>query len=162
MKSNLFDMLIDLIGNFLKNEIVNPDIETLMNSLSDAGVDQATIHRMFDKLVDEEEPAQQVVEPVLLAAPKEHSARHFSLQEKQKIASDAREYLFQIKQNGFIDAKQREMIIEYAMDVDVSVVDLHVMKAIAVAVVIKHSEVREAVWMEFLLYPERYRAAIHH
>ena len=151
MKMNIFEVLMDLIDNFIKNESVSSDMDAILDRLSEMGMNQATIDEILDKL-----------EPIYLVAPKANSHRYFSAEETEKISSEALTYLVFIEQCGLIDTEQREIILLYALDADVPEIDINHIKFITTMVVTQHLDGRDAAWVEFLLHPERYRQPVLH
>lgn len=138
LKENLLDVLLYLFENYMDSEtgFLREEGE-LSAELLQAGFDQQDIKKAVNWL-DELQ--------VALGAYKRSkklgtdTIRIFSGEECLKISNEARGYVLYLERIGFIDAKSRELIIDRAMTLDGSVVDVMEIKWISLTVLLTQPE----------------------
>ena len=139
MKENVLDVLIYLFENYMFDEDeFEPDQETLVLELSQAGFDQAMIDRAFDwlenlaTLCDRESDA---VLPVTQGA-----IRHYSTEECEQLGVEARGLLHSLEQCGVLDSISREMVIDQLMALGVDNIEIDHLKWVVLMVLSNYSD----------------------
>ena len=127
MKENVLDVLIYLFENYMFDvDEFEPDQETLVLELSQAGFDHAMIDQAFywlenlAILCDSQPPG-----------PQEHNQdaiRHYTSEEQSQINAEAQGLLLKLQQCGVLNHTSREMVINQLMALGVESIELEHVK----------------------------------
>lgn len=110
MKENILDVLIYLFENYMfESGEFEPDQETLVTELSQAGFDHSMIDRAFEWLENLAELTEDRNSG--LAADTRGAIRHYTADELELISVEARGLLLKLEQCGVLDSIAREMVI---------------------------------------------------
>ncbi|MBK6435083.1 MAG: DUF494 domain-containing protein [Rhodanobacteraceae bacterium] len=145
MKESVLSVLVYLFRNyFLGEPDTVHDRDSLQSELIDAGFDALHIGKAFDwlaELQDDSHGAANIArsQPVRIYAP----------EELDLLDADCRGFLMALEQRGVLDAEARERVIERALALEQSPVDLNDLKWV-VLLVLYNTPNREAgyAWME--------------
>lgn len=145
MKESVLSVLVYLFRNyFLGEPDTIHDRDSLQSELIDAGFDALHIGKAFDwlaELQDDSHSAANIArsQPVRIYAP----------EELDLLDAECRGFLMALEQRGVLDAEARERVIERALALEQSPVDLNDLKWV-VLLVLYNTPNREAgyAWME--------------
>lgn len=145
MKESVLSVLVYLFRNyFLGEPDAVHDRDSLQSELIDAGFDAMQIGKAFDwlaELQDEAQPSPQLLsnQPIRIYAP----------EEIDQLDAECRGFLMTLESRGVLDADARERVIERALALEQSPVDLADIKWV-VLLVLYNTPDREAgyAWME--------------
>ncbi|HWT16346.1 MAG TPA: DUF494 domain-containing protein [Patescibacteria group bacterium] len=145
MKESVLSVLVYLFRNyFLGEPDTVHDRDSLQTELIDAGFDALHIGKAFDWLADlqDDTPSAQNLAP-------RQPIRVYAPEELDLLDADCRGFLMALEQRGVLDAEARERVIERALALEQSPVDLHDLKWV-VLLVLYNTPDREAgyAWME--------------
>ena len=114
MKENILDVLIYLFENYMFDSgEFEPDHETLITELSQAGFDKTMIDQAFEWL--ENLAVLTETEVIELANGVPGAIRHYLPNEMEAIDVEARGLILKLEQCGVLDRVSREMIITQLM-----------------------------------------------
>jgi Smg protein len=128
MKENVLDILIYLFEHYmLENPDKEPDEESIMIELIQAGFNHMTIDSAFDWLENlaimcDEHDADASTEI------SENSMRHYHGNEIEKLSLETRSLLLSMEQCGVLSPIAREMVIDRLMALDIDDIELHHVK----------------------------------
>nr|MBP6079532.1 DUF494 domain-containing protein [Xanthomonadales bacterium] len=145
MKESVLSVLVYLFQHyFLGEPDTVHDRDSLQSELIDAGFDALHVGKAFDWLADLQDDTGSA--PRL--APSQ-PLRVFASEEMDLLDADCRGFLLALEQRGVLDADARERVIERALALEQSPVDLHDLKWV-VLLVLYNTPDREAgyAWME--------------
>ncbi len=145
MKESVLSVLVYLFRNyFLGEPDTVHDRDSLQSELIDAGFDALHIGKAFDWLAD-----LQCETPAACNLASGQPLRIYAPEELDLLDADCRGFLLLLEQRGVLDADARERVIERAMALEQSPVDLHDLKWV-VLLVLYNTPDREAsyAWME--------------
>ncbi len=145
MKESVLSVLVYLFQNyFLGEPEAVHDRDSLQSELIDAGFDALHVGKAFDWLADLQEQAA----PAPRFAPVQ-PLRVFASEEMELLDGECRGFLLALEQRGVLDAEARERVIERALALEQTPVDLHDLKWV-VLLVLYNTPDREAgyAWME--------------
>lgn len=145
MKESVLSVLVYLFRNyFLGEPDTVHDRDSLQTELIDAGFDALHVGKAFDWLADLQDEALNLAR-WLPAQP----LRVYAPEELDLLDADCRGFLLALEQRGVLDAESRERVIERALALEQSPVDLHDLKWV-VLLVLYNTPDREAgyAWME--------------
>lgn len=153
MKENVLDILIYLFENYmLENSDQEPDEETIMVELIQAGFNHMTIDHAFDWLENlaimcEEHDANG--ESISDA----YAMRHYHPEETDKLNLEARGLLLSLEQCGVLSPASREMVIDRLMALEADDIDLHHVKWVILMVLSNCTESPPSMadWTEALI-----------
>lgn len=156
MKENVLDILIYLFEHYmLENPEQEPDEESIMIELIQAGFNHMTIDHAFDWLENlaimcEEHDAGS---GKLIG---EYAMRHYHPNEIDKLGIEARGLLLSLEQCGILTPASREMVIDRLMALEVDDIDLHHVKWVILMVLTNCTDSDPAVaeWTEALILDE--------
>ena len=145
MKESVLSVLVYLFQHyFLGEPDTVHDRDSLQSELIDAGFDALHVGKAFDWLADLQDdtgsaPNRAPSQPLRVFAP----------EELDLLDADCRGFLLLLEQRGVLDADARERVIERALALEQSPVDLHDLKWV-VLLVLYNTPDREAgyAWME--------------
>jgi Smg protein len=138
MKENVLDVLIYLFENYMfDNEDYEPDQETLVLELSQAGFDQAMIDRAFDWL---ENLATLCENNAAIPSVNQGAIRHYSAEELGQLGVEARGLLLSLEQCGVLDAVSREMVVDQLMALGVESIELEHLKWVILMVLSNYAD----------------------
>ncbi len=133
MNENVIDVLIYLYENYLDNpEDAAPDHILLQEELMQAGFPNPEIQKAFQWL--DELTEQQIVQREQARAT--HSFRVYTEDEQRRLDSDAQGLLLFLEQNGILDARSRELVLDRAMALDTDALSVEDLKWIVLLVLI--------------------------
>ncbi|MBK8284100.1 MAG: DUF494 domain-containing protein [Ahniella sp.] len=143
MKENVLDVLVYLFENyfFCAPEHTTFDRDSVQGELIEAGFHSVCIGKAWDWLAE-----LQTAQP---AAPSvERSLRIYAPIEQEHLDVAARGFLLRLEQHGMLDAKTREHVLERALALEHTPVDLDDLKWV-VLMVLYNQPGREAefAWM---------------
>ncbi len=153
MKENVLDILIYLFEHYmLENPDQDPDEESIMVELVQAGFNHMTIDHAFDWLenlaimCDEHDANMD-------DAIGEHAMRHYHPSEMDQLDLEARGLLLSLEQCGVLSAGAREMVIDRLMARNVDEIDLHHVKWVILMVLTNCTDSHPAMseWTEALI-----------
>jgi Smg protein len=153
MKENVLDILIYLFENYmLEYQDQEPDEESIMVELIQAGFNHMTIDHAFDWLenlaimCDEHEAGNAE----LIG---EYAMRHYHPDEIDKLNLDARGLLLSLEQCGVLNPGSREMVIDRLMALEVDDIDIHHVKWVILMVLTNCTDTHTAMadWTEALI-----------
>ncbi len=138
MKENVLDVLIYLFENYMfDHEEFEPDQETLILELKQAGFDPSMISSAFDwmenlaTLCEHDEPSTNT----------NHGAiRHYSASELEQLNVEARSLLLKLEQCGVLNAISREMIIDQLMALGVDNIEIDHLKWVILMVLSNYTD----------------------
>jgi Smg protein len=139
MKENILDVLIYLFENYMfDNDEYEPDQETLIIELSQAGFDQAMIDRAFEWLenlaiLSDNNIAGQ-------SGISQGSIRHYTDDELEQIGVEARGLLLKLEQCGVLDTLSREMVITQLMALGADTIELEHVKWVILMVLSNYTD----------------------
>ncbi|MBK6726845.1 MAG: DUF494 domain-containing protein [Xanthomonadales bacterium] len=145
MKESVLSVLVYLFRNyFLGEPDTVHDRASLQAELIEAGFDALHVGKAFDWLADLQD--EQPSAPDLA---RQQPLRVYAPEELDLLDTDCRGFLMALEQRGVLDADARERVIERALALEQSPVDLHDLKWV-VLLVLYNTPDREAgyAWME--------------
>lgn len=153
MKENVLDILIYLFEHYmLENSEQEPDEESIMIELIQAGFNHMTIDHAFEWLENlaimcEEHDAGN---GKLIG---EYAMRHYHADEADRLSVEVRGLLLSLEQCGVLTAASREMVIDRLMALEVDDIDLHHVKWVILMVLTNCTDSHPAVadWTEALI-----------
>lgn len=153
MKENVLDVLMYLFENYMdEGPEFNPDQESLMAELAQAGFPATEINKAFTWLEGLASLREQGV-PATGGAMQ--SMRFYSRDEAEKISLEARGFLMFLEQNGVLDATTRELVIDRIMALEAEEIDLEQLKWVILMVLFNQPGQEQAyAWMEDLVFNE--------
>ena len=123
MKESVLDVLIYLFENYMfDDDGYEPDQETLMLELSQAGFEHGMIDQAFDWLENLANLCEQHPEDLPESAG--GTIRHYTAQECEHLNLEARGLLLSLEQCGVLNAVSREMVIDQLMALGVEQVEI--------------------------------------
>lgn len=153
MKENVLDILIYLFEHYmLENPDQEPDEESIMVELIQAGFNHMTIDHAFDWLenlaimCDEHDAGRGE----LIG---EHAMRHYHPEEVDKLSIEVRGLLLSLEQSGVLSAGSREMVIDRLMALEADDIDIHHVKWVILMVLTNCTDAHPATadWTEALI-----------
>lgn len=133
MKENILDVLIYLFENYMFDSgELEPDQETLITELNQAGFDHLTIDQAFDwleNLAALTEENSEADNPGI-----QGSIRHYTDKEQELISVEARGLLLKLEQCGVLDSISREMVITQVTALGADALDLDHVKWVVLMV----------------------------
>lgn len=156
MKENVLDILIYLFEHYmLENPDQEPDEESIMVELIQAGFNHMTIDHAFEWLENlaimcEEHDAGK---SRLIG---EHAMRHYHGEETDRLSIEVRGLLLSLEQCGVLTPAAREMVIDRLMALEADDIDLHHVKWVILMVLTNCTDSHPAVtdWTEALILDE--------
>jgi len=153
MKENVLDILIYLFEHYmLEGSDQEPDEESIMVELIQAGFNHMTIDHAFDWLENLaimcDEHDANASEPI-----SENAMRHYHPSEIEQLDLQARGLLLSLEQCGVLSASAREMVIDRLMALDVDDIDLHHVKWVILMVLTNCTDSHPAMadWTEAMI-----------
>ncbi len=133
MKETVFDVLMYLFENYMdEGPESNPDQKQLALELSEAGFRRGEIRKAF-RWLDGLTAQRRYAEGQTSRG--EHGAlRHYTVLELRKLDAACRGFVLTMEQNGALDARTRELVIERAMALDLEEISLEQLKWVALMV----------------------------
>ena len=126
MKENVLDVLIYLFENYMFEDEFEPDQETLIVELSQAGFEHTMIDQAFDWL---ENLAQMCEQNAFGTDTVGRGAiRHYSAEEQEQLTVEAQGLLISLEQCGVLDPVSREMVIDQLMALGVESIEIDHLK----------------------------------
>ena len=123
MKESVLDVLIYLFENYMfDDDGYEPDQETLMLELSQAGFEHGMIDQAFDWLENLAALCEQ--HPEELPESAGGTIRHYTVEECEHLNLEARGLLLSLEQCGVLNAVSREMVIDQLMALGVEQVEI--------------------------------------
>jgi Smg protein len=154
MKENVFDVLMYLFENYYMDDDgpISPDRESVQQELSKAGFPSREIDRAFlwiEGLANgDSTPAAQA----------EHSIRHFSSKEMDRLDIECRGFILFLEQMGILNPDSRELAIDRAMALESDDFDLDQMKWVILMVLFNQpGEEAAYAWVEDLVFDDSAR-----
>ena len=139
MKENILDVLIYLFENYMfDNDEFEPDQETLIIELGQAGFDQAMIDRAFEWL----ENLAILSDNNVAGQPgiSQGSIRLYTDDELEQIGVEARGLLLKLEQCGVLDTLSREMVITQLMALGADTIELEHVKWVILMVLSNYTD----------------------
>ncbi len=139
MKENVLDVLIYLFENYMFDEEENePDQETLVIELRQAGFDHNMIDHAFDWLENLAVMCEELPEQMPTAPPT--AIRRYSPEEQEYLGVEAHGLIFSLEQVGVLDHNSREMVIDQLMALGVDEIDMDHLKWVILMVLSNYSD----------------------
>ncbi len=133
MKENILDVLIYLFENYMFDSgELEPDQETLVTELNQAGFDRSTIDQAFNWLENLAALTEESGESEHRSVP--GAIRHYRDEEQEFISVEARGLLLKLEQCGILDAISREMVITQMTALGSDAIDLDHVKWVVLMV----------------------------
>jgi Smg protein len=152
MKESVFDVLMYLFENYMSDEAaaeMDQDREALKSELLRAGFHDREIGKALDWL-----EGLSALQHASLSPPVKQAAsmRIYSAQELERLDLDSRGFLLFLEQMGVLDHTTREMVVDRAMALEGTEMDLDQLKWV-ILMVLFNQPGREAAfaWMEDLV-----------
>ena len=139
MKESVLDVLIYLFENYMfEDDGYEPDQETLMIELSQAGFEYGMIDQAFDWLESlamlcELHPEEV---PVISGG----AIRHYTEEECEHLNLEARGLLLSLEQCGVLNSVSREMVIDQLMALGVEQVEIDHIKWVILMVLSNYTD----------------------
>ena len=158
MKEETFELVIELLEAIHQdNQLIDEDQLDLIQALEDAGVPQIELDRTVAWLnefnrVDMQRTVNQ---------PSANSVRVFSAEERQKITSEARQWIIQLENLGIINTILREQVIERVMACDFDEVSVTHTQWIAYLVLAHHGN-EQSAWLTDIIMPSHHESVTAH
>ncbi len=139
MKENVLDVLIYLFENYMfDEEEQEPDQETLITELSQAGFDHHMIENAFTWLENLAEMCEQTPEQIIDSQPS--AIRHYTDEEKENLNTEARGLIMNLEQVGVLNSRSREMVIDRLMALGIDEIDMDHLKWVILMVLSNYSD----------------------
>ena len=139
MKENVLDVLIYLFENYMfDDDGYEPDQETLMIELSQAGFEHGMIDQAFEWLENLATLCEQ--HPEELPALATTSIRHYTTEECEHLNLEARGLLLSLEQCGVLNTISREMVIDQLMALGVEQVEIDHIKWVILMVLSNYTD----------------------
>ena len=139
MKENVLDVLIYLFENYMfDNDEFEPDQETLVVELSQAGFEQAMIDSAFDWLENLAVMCESGETPVNTEGT--GAVRHYLDYELEQIGVEARGLIFTLEQCGVLNPVSREMVIDQLMALGAQNIELEHVKWVILMVLSNYTD----------------------
>ncbi|MBL0030017.1 MAG: DUF494 domain-containing protein [Rhodanobacteraceae bacterium] len=145
MKESVLSVLVYLFRNyFLGEPDTVHDRDSLQSELIDAGFDALHVGKAFDWLAELQDDTHTAANVA-----RSQPVRVYAAEELDLLDAECRGFLMALEQRGVLDAEARERVIERALALEQSPVDLHDLKWV-VLLVLYNTPDREAgyAWME--------------
>ena len=126
MKENVLDVLIYLFENYMFEDEFEPDQETLIVELSQAGFEHTMIDQAFDWLENLAQMCEQNAFGTDIVG--RGAIRHYSPEEQEQLTVEAQGLLISLEQCGVLDPVSREMVIDQLMALGVDSIEIDHMK----------------------------------
>lgn len=141
MKETVFDVLMYLFENYMdEGPEFHPDQKQLALELTEAGFRRGEIRKAFRWLdglsAQRRNGANQAVRG------DSGAMRHYTVLEARKLDASCRGFILTMEQNGALDARTRELVIERAMALDLDEITLEQLKWV-VLMVLNHQPGQE-------------------
>lgn len=138
MKENVLDVLIYLFENYMFDyDEYEPNQETLVLELSQAGFDQNMIDRAFDWLENLAVLCENNAGPNAI---NQGAIRHYSSEEISQLGVEARGLILTLEQCGVLDSVSREMVIDQLMALGVDSIDIEHLKWVILMVLSNYTD----------------------
>ena len=132
MKETVFDVLMYLFENYMdERPAFHPDQKTLARELTEAGFRRGEIKKAFRWLDDLSSQHRGPRQPLRADS---GAVRHYTPLEARKLDSQCRGFLLTMEQNGALDARTREFVIERAIALDLEQISLEQLKWVVLMV----------------------------
>lgn len=153
MKENVLDVLMYLFENYMDDDVENqPDQDSITEELREAGFPAREIDKALmwleglSNLQETDEPQQSIANK---------SVRIFSEQEKQKFNLECIGFLLFLDNIGAFSRNIREMIIDRAMALETTEIDLEQLKWVMLLVLFNQPGQEAAyTWIEDVIFEE--------
>jgi Smg protein len=120
----MFEVLVYMFENYIDSQF-RPDPQTLSKELCAAGFDEQDIDGAFDWFTQLEVSANQ---PLQLVTPQDISTRIFTDGELKKITGESIGFILFLVQANILNAPQRELVFELAMDLPLPSITIEEMR----------------------------------
>jgi Smg protein len=158
MKEETFNLVIELLEAIHQDsQFIDEDQLDIIQALEDAGVPQMELDRTVEWLSEFSRTNMQRT----VNQPSTHSVRVFSAQERQKITSQARQWIIQLENLGIINTILREQIIERVMACDFDEVSVTHTQWIAY-LVLAHYGNEQSAWLTDIIMPSHHESVTAH
>ncbi len=158
MKENALDVLMYLFKNYIDGELEYvPDRESLHVELQEAGFEHTEINSAFNWLdgLANGEPLSD------LRSPKTGSIRLYNATEMSLLDTECRGFLIYLENAGILSAEVREIIIDRALALDDTEIDIEKLKWVTIMVLFNQPEQSNHYnWLEDLVF-DRTRHTLH-
>src|SRR5690625_417756 len=153
MKESVLDLLMYLFENYIYDEPeVEPDRDTLGDSLEEAGFTRNEIERAFDWL-DELVVQRSLPE---LGDRGSNPIRVFTENESRQLDIQARGFIIYLENIGVLDAMRREQVIDRLTALDYEDISLDDVKWVVLMVLFNQpGQEANYAWMEDLMFDEQ-------
>ena len=154
MKENVIDILMYLFEHCMDyDQGVMPDEEALRDHLDNAGFQHNDIDKAFAWLEGLTEARQVAGESA--HAPSQRAIRILTADEQRKLDSECQGFLLFLEQSGILEPLSRELVIDRAMALETTEIDLNQIKWIVLMVLFNQPGQEAAyAWMEDLLFDD--------
>lgn len=130
MNENMLDVLDFLFDNYLNcDSCLANDEETITTELQEAGFSLTDINKAFDWLGELSDISNGEGAPVLTHGGYGGS-RVYTSEECRKLCAEVRGFLIELEQLSLIEGRQRELIIDRAMALEIEEINLSSFKTI--------------------------------
>ena len=158
MKEETFNLVIELLEAVHQdNQFIDDSQLDLIQALEDAGVPQIELDRTVAWLNELNQTDMQRT----FNQPSANSIRIFSEEERQKITSDALQWIIQLENLGMINTILREQVIERVMACDFDEVSVTHTQWIAYLVLAHHGS-EQSVWLTDIIMPSHHETITAH
>ncbi|MEQ1531651.1 MAG: DUF494 domain-containing protein [Methylococcales bacterium] len=146
----MFEVLVYMFENYFEMDI-RPDHGTLSRELFAAGFEQEDINSAFDWYTVLEEMSSK---PDVVLIDHKHSYRIYSEIESAKLSTDSLGLLMFLEQAQILNATQRELIVDRAMALPQSEVDVEETRWIVLITLWNQGKVNDYLFVEDAVFGE--------
>jgi Smg protein len=159
MKETVFDVLMYLFDNYFEDSLeMNPDQESLILELKQAGFTDSQVNKAFDWL---EGLASQKDLTQHGKLSENHTLRVFNDHEMEKLTTECRGFILFLEQTGVLDAYDREVVIDRLMALEAEEIDIQQLKWVVLMVLLNQPGKEAAfTWMEDIFMDDNH-AGLH-
>ena len=160
MKESVLDVLIYLFENYMFDDNgYEPDQETLVIELSQAGFDHGMIDQAFEWLENLATLCEQ--HPEEMAETAGGAIRHYTPEECEHLNIEARGLLLSLEQCGVLNSVSREMVIDQLMALGVEQVEIDHIKWVILMVLSNYTDGEGVTELTETLVLDGIHACVH-
>lgn len=153
MKESVLDLLMYLFENYIHDEPDHqPDLESLSDSLEEAGFSPGEIERAFawlDGLAEQHKLPE-------LGQNDSNPIRVFTDDESRRLDVDARSFILYLENAGVLDPLRREMVIDRLTALEHEEISLEDVKWVVLMVLFNQpGQEANYAWMEELMFDDQ-------
>lgn len=149
-ENNILHVLMYLLKHYIQNDCkIEIEESRLLSDLENQGFEQETVEHALRWIHNLSTKCQNIH----FTPPGEKSIRIYHDKEHSFLNFDCRRFLIMLEQEGVLTPHARELVINQASELDVTDVDLSILKWIILMVLFNQSNNKSALTsMEFLIF----------